>query len=215
MLQIAPSILSADFARLGEDIEKVNRSEADWLHFDVMDGSFVPNISFGFPVMAAVSPITTKPMDVHMMVVSPERWIAKVAKLGARMMTVHQEACPHLNRTIQEIHEAGMLAGVALNPGTPISALEEVIEDIDLALIMTVNPGFGGQKFIPSMLDKVRRLRAMIEARHAHAFIEVDGGVNAETGKLLKEAGVDILVAGSNVFKSEDAIAAIHQLKSL
>jgi len=215
MLQIAPSILSADFARLGQDIEMVNRSEAEWLHFDVMDGSFVPNISFGFPVMAAVSPITTKPMDVHMMVVSPERWISKVAKLGARLMTVHQEACPHLNRTIQEIHEAGMLAGVALNPGTSISALEEVIEDIDLALIMTVNPGFGGQKFIPSMLDKVRRLRAMIEAHHAHALIEVDGGVNAETGKLLKEAGVDILVAGSNVFKSDDPIAAIHQLRNL
>lgn len=215
MLQIAPSILSADFARLGEDIEMVNRSEADWLHFDVMDGSFVPNISFGFPVMAAVSPITTKPMDVHMMVVSPERWISKVANLGARVMTVHQEACPHLNRTIQEIHEAGMLAGVALNPGTPISALEEVIEDIDLALIMTVNPGFGGQKFIASMLDKVRRLRAMIEERHAHALIEVDGGVNAETGKQLKEAGVDILVAGSNVFKSADPIATIHQLRTL
>lgn len=215
MLQIAPSILSADFTRLGQDIEMVNQSEADWLHFDVMDGSFVPNISFGFPIMAAVSPITTKPMDVHMMVVSPERWIEKTAKLGARLMTVHQEACPNLHRTIQQIHEAGMLAGVALCPGTSIHALEEVIEDIDLALIMTVNPGFGGQKFIPTMLDKVRRLRAMIEEHHAHALIEVDGGVNAETGKLLKEAGVDILVAGSNVFKSDDPIATIHQLRTL
>lgn len=215
MLQIAPSILSADFTRLGQDIELVNRSEADWLHFDVMDGSFVPNISFGFPVMEAVSAITVKPMDVHMMVVSPERWIEKTARLGARMMTVHQEACPNLHRTVQQIHEAGMQAGVSLCPGTSLSALEEVLEDIDLALLMTVNPGFGGQKFIPSMLDKVRRLRKMIEERHAHALIEVDGGVNEQTGRQLKEAGVDILVAGSNVFKSADPIATIHMLKNL
>lgn len=215
MLQIAPSILSADFNKLGEDIEMVNRSEAEWLHFDVMDGSFVPNISFGFPVMAAVSTITKKPMDVHMMVVSPERWIEKVAKLGARMMTVHQEACPNLHRTIQQIHEAGMMAGVALNPGTSISTLEEVIEDIDLALIMTVNPGFGGQKFIPTMTDKVRRLKAMIDAHHANVLIEVDGGVNLETGKLLKEAGVSVLVAGNTVFKSADPIATIAALKNL
>ncbi|MDO4497794.1 MAG: ribulose-phosphate 3-epimerase [Bacteroidales bacterium] len=215
MLQIAPSILSADFLRLGQDIEMVNRSEADWLHFDVMDGEFVPNISFGFPVMAAVSKLTTKPMDVHMMVVSPERWIGKVASLGARMMTVHQEACPHLHRTIQLIHEAGMLAGVALNPGTSISTLEEVIADVDLVLIMTVNPGFGGQKFIPSMIDKVRRTQQMIKAHNAHAIIEVDGGINPETGKQISEAGATVLVAGSNVFKSENPIETIATLRRL
>lgn len=215
MLQIAPSILSADFARLGQDIEMVNGSEADWLHFDVMDGSFVPNISFGFPVMSAVAQITTKPMDVHMMVVSPERWIAKVASLGARMMTVHQEACPNLHRTVQQIHEAGMLAGVAVNPGTSIVTLEEVIEDIDLALIMTVNPGFGGQKFITTMTDKVRRLKAMIDAHHAHAVIEVDGGVNLETATLLKEAGATVLVAGNTVFKSPNPVQTIHELRTL
>ncbi len=196
-------------------MEWLNRSEADWLHFDVMDGSFVPNISFGFPVMASLKKVVIKPFDVHLMVVHPEQWIERLAQLGARMMTVHQEACPNLHRTVQQIHEAGMQAGVALNPGTSISVLEEVIDDIDLVLIMTVNPGFGGQKFIPSMLDKVRRTRAMIEVRHAHALIECDGGVNMETGRQLKEAGVDILVTGNTVFKAPDPVAMVSALKNL
>lgn len=215
MIQIAPSFLSADFAHLEQEIRMLNESEADWLHYDVMDGSFVPNISFGFPVMASLQHVVTKPMDVHMMVVQPERWIGQLASLGARMMTVHQEACCNLHRTIQQIHEAGMLAGVSINPGTPVCMLEEVICDVDLVLIMTVNPGFGGQKFIPSMLDKVRRLKAMILQRHAHAWIECDGGVNLETGKQLKEAGADILVAGHSIFRSEDPIATIKALKNL
>ena len=214
-MQVAPSILSADFAHMEREMEWLNRSEADWLHFDVMDGSFVPNISFGFPVMASLKKVVTKPFDVHLMVVHPEQWIERLAQLGARMMTVHQEACPNLHRTVQQIHEAGMQAGVALNPGTSISVLEEVIDDIDLVLIMTVNPGFGGQKFIPSMLDKVRRTRAMIEARHAHALIECDGGVNMETGRQLKEAGVDILVTGNTVFKATDPVAMVSTLKNL
>ncbi len=197
------------------EMEWLNRSEADWLHFDVMDGSFVPNISFGFPVMASLKKVVIKPFDVHLMVVHPEQWIERLAQLGARMMTVHQEACPNLHRTVQQIHEAGMQAGVALNPGTSISVLEEVIDDIDLVLIMTVNPGFGGQKFIPSMLDKVRRTRAMIEVRHAHALIECDGGVNMETGRQLKEAGVDILVTGNTVFKAPDPVAMVSALKNL
>lgn len=215
MIQIAPSFLSADFAHLERDIKMLNDSEADWLHYDVMDGSFVPNISFGFPVMESLQSVVTKPMDVHMMVVQPERWIERVASYGARVMTVHQEACHNLHRTIQQIHEAGMMAGVAINPGTPVCMLEEVICDVDLVLIMTVNPGFGGQKFIESMTDKVRRLKAMILQRHAHAYIEVDGGVNIETGRLLKEAGADILVAGNTIFRSSNPLETIKQLKAL
>jgi len=214
-MQVSPSLLSADFAHMDKEIAWLNQSEADWLHFDVMDGSFVPNISFGFPVMASIKKEVEKPFDVHLMTLHPESWCEVLSKLGAKMMTVHQECCPNLHRTIQQIHEAGMMAGVAINPGTSISVLEEVIEDIDLALIMTVNPGFGGQKFIPSMLDKVRRLRKMIDERGAHCWIEVDGGVNLETGKQLKEAGVDILVAGNAVFKAPDQIKMVHDLKNL
>lgn len=215
MIKIAPSFLSADFAHLEREIQMLNESEADMLHFDVMDGSFVPNISFGFPVMASLQPVVRKPMDVHMMVVHPEQWIDQVASYGAEYMTVHQEACHNLHRCIQQIHEAGMKAGVAINPGTPNVMLDEVLCDLDLVLIMTVNPGFGGQKFIPSMLDKVRRLKAKIVERNYHALIEVDGGVNLETGRLLKEAGADILVAGNTVFRSENPIKTIQDLKNL
>lgn len=212
---ISPSILSADFANLGRDIEMINKSEADLLHFDVMDGSFVPNISFGFPIMASIKPFLQKPMDVHMMVVHPEQWISQVANYGAEYMTVHQEACPHMHRCIQQIHEAGMKAGVAINPGTPNVMLDEVLAELDLVLIMTVNPGFGAQKFITSTLDKVRRMKARIAEVGSHALIEVDGGVTLETGRLLKEAGVDIFVTGNTVFRSPDPIATIHQLKNL
>lgn len=212
---VSPSILSADFAHFEREIEMLNQSEADLLHFDVMDGSFVPNISFGFPVMECLKPVITKPMDVHMMVVRPERWISHVASYGAEYMTVHQEACPHLHRCIQQIHEAGMKAGVALNPSTPNCMLEEILPELDLVLIMTVNPGFGAQKFITSMLDKVRRMKQMIQACGSKALIEVDGGVNDKTAPLLKEAGVDILVAGSYVFKNADPLRAVHELKNL
>jgi ribulose-phosphate 3-epimerase len=212
---IAPSILAADFTHLAKDIEMINRSEADWLHFDVMDGQFVPNISFGMPVLKALSGIATKPIDAHLMVVQPEQWIEQMAALGVRMFTVHAETSPNLHRTVQRIHEAGMQAGVAINPATPVSMLEEIISDVEMALVMSVNPGFGGQKFIESSVDKVYRLRQLIEARESQAIIEVDGGVNLQTGARLVEAGADLLVAGNSVFAAEDPEAMIHALKQL
>ena len=193
----------------------INRSEADWLHLDVMDGMFVPNISFGFPVMEAVASVCTKPLDVHYMIEQPERYIEQTAKLGAMMMNVHAEATTHLHRTIQEIHVAGMKAGVTLNPSTPVIQLEDVITDVDMVLLMSVNPGFGGQKFIENTIAKTRRLRQLIDQSGSHALIEIDGGVQEQTAPRLVEAGADVLVAGSYVFHSADPEQTISQLKAL
>lgn len=196
-------------------MEMINNSEAEWLHLDIMDGSFVPNISFGFPVLEAVAKACKKKLDVHYMINSPERYIKETAKLGAMMMNVHYEACTHLHRTIQEIHNAGMKAGVTLNPATPVSVLEDIICDVDMVLLMSVNPGFGGQKFIENTIDKVKRLRKLIEESGSKALIEVDGGVQGETAPRLVEAGVDVLVSGSYVFGAKDPISVIHNLMSL
>lgn len=212
---VSPSLLSANFIDLKSDVEMINKSDADWLHMDVMDGVFVPNISFGFPVLEAVSKACNKPLDVHLMIVNPERYIEQTAKCGAEYMTIHYEACTHLHRAIQQIHAAGMKAGVSLNPSTPVWVLEDVIKDLDLVLLMSVNPGFGGQKFIENTIDKVARLRELIQRTGSHALIEVDGGVQGETAPRLVEAGVDALVSGSYVFKSSDPIATIHSLKEL
>lgn len=202
---IAPSLLSADFLHLGSEIEWINRSQADWLHFDIMDGVFVPNISFGFPVLKQISNICKKPIDVHMMIVEPQKFIAEVKALGTYMMNVQYEACmTHLHRIISQIHEAGMNAGVTLNPSTPICVLEDVIQDLDMVLLMGVNPGFGGQKFIPHTLEKTCALRKMIQQKKSHALIEIDGGVNLDNAKKLYEAGADVLVAGNAIFGAEN-----------
>ena len=212
---VSPSILAADFLNLGRDIEMLNSSDADMIHCDVMDGVFVPNISFGFPVIRQVASIATKPLDVHLMIVNPQNYIGAVRDAGAALMNVHQEACVHLHRTICAIKDAGMKAAVTLNPSTPVEMLEDVIDELDMVLLMSVNPGFGGQKFIENTLKKIRRLRAMIEVSQSNALIEIDGGVNANTAPKLSEAGADVLVAGSYVFNAADPHAAIHSLKSL
>lgn len=212
---VSPSLLSADFGNLQRDLEMLNRSEADWYHLDVMDGVFVPNISFGFPVMEAMAQHAQKPLDVHLMIVQPEKFIKQVKALGAKVMNVHYEACTHLHRVVQQIKAEGMMAGVTLNPHTPVSCLEEIITDLDLVMLMSVNPGFGGQKFIEHSVDKTRRLRELIDRTGSHALIEIDGGVNRETGARLVAAGADVLVAGSAVFKAQNPEEEIHALKSL
>ena len=212
---VSPSILAADFLNLGRDIEMLNSSDADMIHCDVMDGVFVPNISFGFPVIKQVASIATKPLDVHLMIVNPQNYIGAVRDAGAALMNVHQEACVHLHRTICAIKDAGMKAAVTLNPSTPVEMLEDVIDELDMVLLMSVNPGFGGQKFIENTLKKIRRLRAMIEVSQSNALIEIDGGVNANTAPKLAEAGADVLVAGSYVVKETAPHSAIHSLKAL
>ena len=212
---VSPSLLAANFLNLQAEIEMINSSEADWLHLDVMDGIFVPNISFGFPILEAVSKICKKPLDVHFMIESPERYIKQTADIGAMMMNVHYEACKHLHRTVQEIHNQGMKAGVTLNPTTPVSMLEDIISDVDMVLLMGVNPGFGGQKFIENSIKKVTRLRQLIKSSGSKALIAVDGGVQAETAPRLVKDSVDILVSGSFVFKSTDPLSTIHALKEL
>ncbi len=211
---ISPSLLSADFTKLGEEMEMINSSVADWLHMDIMDGVFVPNISFGMPVVKAVHAICKKPLDVHMMTVHPENYIRQMADIGTSLLTIHAEACTHLHRTIQEIHATGIKAGVALNPATPLAMAEEILSDIDVVLIMSVNPGFSGQTFITSAIDKVFRLRQMIDHIENKPLIEVDGGVNEKTASALINAGADVLVSGSYIFSSKEPIATIQSLKN-
>ncbi len=211
---IAPSILAADLGNLQKDIEMINSSEADWIHLDIMDGVFVPNLSFGFPVVEAVKKHAKKPLDVHLMIVEPERYLERFRDAGAFQLTVHEEACRHLHSIVHEIKRLGMKAGVTLNPHTPVSTLDEIITDLDLVLIMTVNPGFGGQKFIPQSYNKIRKLRQLIASTGSQALIEVDGGVDLQNAGMLFDAGVNVLVAGTTVFESENPVQTISQLKN-
>ena len=212
---VSPSLLSADFGNLNKDLEMINSSEADWLHIDIMDGVFMPNISFGFPVLKFVQKVCKKPLDVHLMIVEPQKFIEEVKACGAEIMNVHYEVCTHLDRVVQQIKAAGMKAGVTLNPATPVCMLRDIVSELDLVLLMSVNPGFGGQKFIHNTLNKVKELRKLIEETGSKALIEVDGGVNAETGAMLRDAGADVLVAGNYVFKSENPTSAISLLRNL
>ena len=212
---VAPSLLAANFAKLGEDIDMINRSNAAWVHCDVMDGVFVPNISFGFPGIKAVSALTDKPLDVHLMIVDPGRYVSQVRDCGATIMNVHYEACTHLHRTIQAIRAAGMKPAVTLNPATPVTLLQDIIEDLDMVLLMSVNPGFGGQSFIEHTIKKIKELRKLITETGSKTLIEIDGGINTVTGALVASAGADVLVAGNAVFSAANPLEEINSLASL